>query len=120
MSAPSTQTSPRVRLLALGVVATLVLFLTGALFAANANADITSGKVWVCKYVGIPGDDERLSDGNNPIDVSVNAIPADPVQIGSVFADQQGRSFVIAVQENPSDTYDGEDCPETPPGNGTE
>jgi len=27
-------------------------------------------KVWVCKYVGIPGIDEVLKDGKNPIDVS--------------------------------------------------
>ncbi|MFY9227700.1 MAG: hypothetical protein WAO28_00005, partial [Candidatus Microsaccharimonas sp.] len=31
-------------------------------------------KVFVCKYVGTPGVDERLQTGNNPISVSVNAI----------------------------------------------
>ena len=52
-------------------------------------------KVFVCKYVGTPGDDERLQTGQNPISVSVNAIPAG-AQVGAFFADAQGRSFVLA------------------------
>ena len=83
MSAPPTQAVARARVIALGIIATMVLFLTGALLAGNANADITSGKVWVCKYVGTPGEDEVPLPGNNPIDVSVSAIPVSPVQIGS-------------------------------------
>ena len=62
------------------------------------------GKVFVCKYVGTPGVDERLQTGQNPIDVSINAIP-DYQGIGSYFADKQGRSFVLALDtghNNPS------------------
>ena len=50
----------------------------------------------MCKYVGTPGVDERLQTGQNPISVSVNAIPLGDVRIGSEFADAQGRSVVIA------------------------
>ena len=42
---------------------------------ATTTAVPTSRKVFVCKYVGKPGDDERLQTGQNPISVSVNAIP---------------------------------------------
>jgi len=55
-------------------------------------------KVWVCKYVRTPGGDEVLQTGQNPISVSVNAIPNPPgpnVQIGDEFADAQGRSIVV-------------------------
>ena len=120
MSAPVVQDrSQRPRIVALGVIATLVLFITGALVAGNATAETTSDRVWVCKYVGTPGDGETLQTGNNPIGVSVNAIELSPVVIGQPFGDAQGRSFVIAFQQNPSDTYEGPACPTTPPGDGT-
>ena len=67
-------------------------------------------KVFVCKYVDVPGEGERLQTGQNPISVSVNAIPVSPVTIGTEFADQHGRSLVIAFdvgQPEPSP----EDCP---------
>jgi len=54
-----------------------------------------SDKVFVCKYVSKPGEAERLQTGQNPISVSVNAIPG-VVSIGKEFADAQGRSIVIA------------------------
>lgn len=54
-------------------------------------------KVFVCKYVGKPGVDERLQTGDNPIDVSTNAIP-DYQGVGSWFADAQGRSYVIGPE----------------------
>lgn len=57
-------------------------------------------KVYVCKYVGKPGLDERLQTGNNPIHVSVNSIKLTPpdteVSVGDEFADAQGRSVVVA------------------------
>lgn len=59
-------------------------------------------KVWVCKYVGTPGVDERLKEGKQPISVSVNAIPNPPgpnVQIGDEFADAQGRSIVVGFDD---------------------
>ena len=57
-------------------------------------------KVFVCKYVGQPGVDERLQTGDNPISVSVNSIP-NYQGVGSYFADQHGRSFVLAVDNTP-------------------
>lgn len=71
-------------------------------------------KVYVCKYVGTPGVDERLQTGQNPIEVSINAIPGWPVAIGSYFADQQGRSFVLGfVPMVPEPTI--ADCPTPEP-----
>jgi hypothetical protein len=69
----------------------------------------SEGKVFVCKYVGTPGVDERLQTGDNPISVSISAIP-DYNGIGSWFADEQGRSYVLAEdvgQPEPPVT----DCP---------
>ena len=85
----------------------------------NAQPEVNGengDKVFVCKYVGTPGVDEELQTGQNPISVSVNAIPLDDVEVGSEFADEQGRSLVIAFdtgQDEPS----AEDCP--PPDDGT-
>ncbi len=56
-------------------------------------------KVFVCKFITTPGEGEILQTGQNPISVSVNAIPdpeGDGVAIGDEFADAQGRSVVIA------------------------
>lgn len=63
---------------------------------AVISPNAPEGKVYVCKYVGTPGVDEVLQTGQNPIDVSANAIPENPVVVGSYFADAQGRSFVLA------------------------
>lgn len=71
-------------------------------------------KVFVCKYVGTPGDDERLQGGGNPINVSINAIPAG-ASVGAFFADAQGRSFVLAF-----DTGQDESSLTCPPGDGGE
>lgn len=78
-------------------------------------------KVFVCKYVGTPGVDERLQTGQNPISVSLNAIP-DGTGIGDEFADQHGRSLVIAFDtgqelepECPAPQTPPEEEPETPP-----
>ena len=78
-------------------------------------------KVYVCKYVGKPGVDERLQTGQNPIEVSVNAIPVYTTGqtasglIGKEFADAQGRSIVIAVSPvrggGQSDEPTITDCP---------
>ena len=80
--------------------------------AHSANADPES-KYFVCKYVGKPGVDEVLQTGQNPIDVSGNAIPVQPVVVGAYFADAQGRSYVLAedVGQDPEPT--AADCPTT-------
>ncbi len=49
-------------------------------------------KVFVCKYVGTPGVDERLQGGGNPISVDYHP-GREP---GGFFEDGQGRSFSIA------------------------
>ena len=73
-----------------------------------------SAKVFVCKYVGTPGVDERLQTGNNPISVSVNAIP-DYQGVGSYFADAHGRSYVLAEDNRTGGGQEGEpsvsECP---------
>jgi hypothetical protein len=65
-------------------------------------------KVFVCKYVGTPGVNERLKLGKNPISVSVKSTGG--TAVGSSFNDKQGRSFVLGVDDgifNPT----REDCP---------
>ena len=119
------QTSSTARAIALGVVATLVLFITGAVFAGNATAEVK--QVWVCKYVGKPGVDERLKEGKNPIAVSVNATGG--AQVGQWFSDAQGRSYVAGIVKPgepapacptpPEPTTPPTETPTTPPPTGT-
>lgn len=66
-------------------------------------------KVYVCKYVGTPGENETLQTGNNPIEVSVNALGNDfPGTFPWEFADQQGRSVAIGWAPG---SYTIDDCP---------
>lgn len=101
---------------AIAVVALGFLFAGVAATAATADP---LGKVFVCKYVGTPGDGERLQTGNNPISVSVNAIP-DYQGVGSYFADAQGRSYVLAEDDSTGGGQSGEPsvskCPAPNPG----
>jgi len=66
-------------------------------------------KVFVCKFVGKPGVNETLQTGQNPISVSVNAIKVQPVVVGAFFADAQGRSFVLAIDNGQK--VDSSACP---------
>ncbi|MBU1251757.1 MAG: hypothetical protein KKD93_11755, partial [Actinobacteria bacterium] len=79
--------------------------------SASSNG---SAKVFVCKYVGTPGVNESLQTGNNPISVSVNAIP-DYQGVGSYFADAHGRSYVLAEDNRTGGGQEGEpsvsECP---------
>ena len=94
-----------------GLALLVALFSNGLLPAAHASAYSMTNpgnhykKVYVCKYVGTPGQNERLQTGGNPINVSVNAIQ-NFQGIGSYFNDQQGRSFVVAW-----DSGDGQEPP---------
>jgi Flp pilus assembly protein TadG len=73
--------------------------------------DPQAKKVYVCKYVGKPGVDERLQTGNNPIEVSKNAIKGWNGSLPAWFNDAQGRSFVLAtVPQDPEPTV--ADCPQ--------
>lgn len=78
------------------------------LLTAHVSAD-PAGKVFVCKYVGTPSVDERLQTGQNPIDVSINAIK-DYSGVGSYFNDAQGRSYVLAEDIGQPDP-DVSQCP---------
>lgn len=75
----------------------------------SVSAQETPKKVFVCKYVGTPGEDERLQTGQNPISVSVNAIP-EFEGVGSYFADQHGRSYVLEYDEGQEEP-DVTECP---------
>jgi hypothetical protein len=77
------------------VVGTLLVVLASALTLASTATATHPEKVFVCKYVGTPGVDERLQTGQNPISVSVNAIPGG-ASVGAYFADAHGRSYVLA------------------------
>ena len=84
-------------------------------FSAPAHAAPASSQVWVCKYVGTPGDDERLQTGNNPIRVSGNSADKDndgQVFVGEQFADAQGRSVIVQIDGEEPDI---DICSETPP-----
>ena len=63
--------------------------------AAATTTTVTARKVFVCKYVGTPGVDERLQTGDNPISVDYHSLIGAPA-IGQFFQDRQGRSVVIA------------------------
>jgi hypothetical protein len=86
------------RLLSISAAATIAAVGLVAL-SAPAHAAPPS-KVWVCKYVGTPGDNERLQSGQNPIEVSGNSADKDKdgeVEVGDQFADAQGRSVVVQI-----------------------
>ena len=69
-------------------------------------------KVYVCKYVGTPDFDEVLQTGNNPIEVSINAIHGwDGVTIPAWFADGQNRSLVMGYVGAGFPVITIEDCP---------
>jgi hypothetical protein len=81
------------------------------LLAAMLPTTMSVAEKWfVCKYVGTPGVDEVLQTGQNPISVSENAIPQDPVVPGTFFADEQGRSYVL-VEDTGQPEPDPSLCP---------
>jgi hypothetical protein len=124
----TTTTTPRTttlrsaarRLLSTSAAATIAAVGLVALSAPAYAQPVTAGlKVWVCKYVGTPGDDERLKEGKNPIEVSANSAdkPKDgEVFVGDQFADAQGRSVVVQID---GDDPGEEICSPTPPDGGT-
>lgn len=63
--------------------------------ASSVSAAAAPAKVFVCKYVGKPGVDERLKAGKNPISVSSSSTGG--AAVGNYFADGQDRSYVIAI-----------------------
>jgi LPXTG-motif cell wall-anchored protein len=72
-------------------------------------------KVWVCKYVGIPGINETLKQGNDGlVQVSVNAIQQNQWDgtLPGWFSDAQDRSYVIAFVDDKKDPPSAADCPQ--------
>jgi len=57
------------------LLAVALMAAASMLAASVATATSEVHKVFVCKYVGKPGVDERLQTGNNPISVDSNAPP---------------------------------------------
>jgi len=80
-------------LMAMAVVISNVIMPASSAFAYSTTTP--SDKVYVCKYVGTPGVDERLQTGDNPISVSINSLKGFS-GLGSFFNDKQGRSVAIA------------------------
>jgi hypothetical protein len=99
-------------------VAILALLALAACAAPKAaGQELPSDKVFVCKYTNTPGAGEQLQTGQNPISVSINAIPEGvPIEPGSSFQDSQGRSIILAFDVGQPDPSPSE-CP--PPGGGT-
>lgn len=90
----------------------LALVAAGLVTTAGAASAGGGGQthVFVCKYVGKPGVDERLKDGKQPIYVAIDATA------GTWFNDAQGRSYVLAVADETNtgrgQTYTGDlTCP---------
>ncbi len=101
----------------------LAIITVGVLAIPVVTLAAPAPKVFVCKYVGTPGADERLQTGQNPISVSSNAIK-DYEGVGSYFNDAQGRSYVLAedtgqpepnVSQCPAVTVTPPTPPVTPP-----
>ena len=103
---------------------TLIMSSGVVLMTTATTAQAASGKVFVCKYVGTPGDGERLQTGNNPISVSTNALgnaPDGSSFNGTLpfwFSDAHGRSVAFKYDERQGGGQQGEpplsECP-TPP-----
>lgn len=69
-------------------------------------------KVYVCKYVGKPGQGEHLQTGQNPVLVNYNL----NWNGQTLFLDAQGFSVVIALKSTPGPGLEPEPtCPESPP-----
>lgn len=104
-------------------ISALLVALAGAAPAQATQPEGTGPdvhKVFVCKYVGTPGDDEVLQTGNNPISVDTNALKDFPDSDNPFpwwFNDAQGRSVAIAWDEVQGDGQNNEpdvtlaDCP---------
>jgi hypothetical protein len=84
--------------LALAGTITLVATQTAV---ADETPYVTSGKVYVCKYVGKPHDKERLQTGGNPISVNWHAADRGPkdgkTYLGETFADAHDWSVVVQL-----------------------
>jgi len=102
MSSRTKKSSVRRIAAVVGAVGALVMSSGIVLLATAPGAHADPGDKWfVCKYVDTPGEPETLQTGQNPISVSENAIPLDVVTPGASFADGQGRSVVLQLDDTP-------------------
>ena len=97
------------------VLALAALAACGTPIAAGEGDEPPSDKVFVCKYKSTPGEGESLQTGQNPISVSISTLGPN-VFVGAEFADEQGRSLVIAFDVGQAEP-DVSECP--PPNGGT-
>ena len=81
-----------------GLVLTVPALL--GLSLATSNTVSADHQVFVCKFVGTPGN-EVLQTGDNPIRVAASSTG----EVGTIFNDGQNRSLVLAV------AIDGQDEP---------
>ena len=79
----------------------------------DGDDKVDDKKVYVCKYVGTPGVDERLQTGDNPINVSVNAIEQNNWNgiVPGWFSDAHDRSYVLMYGHNLDPEPSVDDCP---------
>ena len=88
---------------AVTLVSAGTLALAGTLtLATGLTAHATPGdphKVWVCKYVQKPHQNEILKSGKNPIFVDWASLTgrADAPQVGDTFSDGQDKSVVVQI-----------------------
>lgn len=94
----------RLLLAIIGVCAVAAVPIAPTMMAAGQD---THDKVWVCKYVGKPGVDERLKAGKNPISVDYHS-GREP---GGYFEDAQGRSYVVAWDVEGEEAPSADQCP---------
>ena len=88
----------------LSLAGAMLILPSATLAASDVSTASSPHKVFVCKYVGTPGINERLKAGQNPISVDIHSIDEYKTfegdidtLVGAHFADAQGRSFVLAV-----------------------
>jgi hypothetical protein len=92
----------------LAMVGTLLMSSGLVLTTTATSAQAVSDKVFVCKYVGKPGVDERLKEGRQPISVSASSTDA------GWFADGHDYSFVVGPDNTgpgPDDDPPASVCP---------
>lgn len=96
------------RAAAVAVVVALSAIGGSTAVATSENSD----SVVVCKYVSIPGVDERLQTGQNPIVVSSNSLTGDGFDgtFPFTFSDAQGQSIAIRYATSAQDG-DISECP---------
>ncbi|HWT39718.1 MAG TPA: hypothetical protein VN081_00335, partial [Dongiaceae bacterium] len=98
-------------------IACLVMVVVVGTVMSTAHAG-DPDKVYVCKYVGTPHVDERLQTGQNPIEVSVNAIQQNEWngQVPGWFSDAHDRSYVLGyvVKGQPEPSVSECPAPESP------